>query len=701
MRYRLFYRLKVKLSVFIFLSLLLIGPARAEKINTDTKNRFRIAIFREEKFLPLGITDSLSPKWLFDNLSKDFSVLYLDSTKLSDKKYLNPENFDLLILPYGEAFPYEAFQNIKEYLFEGGGLLNIAGRPFWVPMVKIEDKWQRLDIENPYKEFLAPLGIKYYESAEDDNIGLIVTASLSFSPVQPTHGNVFPYRIPARDFYSLDSAPGVFVKSWRNPYIKESKDMPKKWCLIGARDEDQPLNPQNPEAEKALMQIMDYLSYPIIIYELESNLASYRQGEEVKIFLKVANSGRFKDGGIVEFEFVDKNKKVVYSKTKSIELSPGQRIGLSEQWKPEKFKSSFYKVRATLKKNSRVFDKEENGFVVFDEVVLRDGPTIRIEDKGFIINGNKFPILGTNYYESKLGELVWVRPNLLRIREDFRAMKDMGINFVRIHYHHSKWFRDYFSNVVKEDLDPYLEIVDTTALPSERSLRILDAIIQLTQEQGLIFCMDIFSLVPEEMGDPIGWLGLRERIVDKEKILVQKKFVELLARRYKDVPGIVWDLWNEPRLDEEDYELLREWAKETKAVFGKNGDNHLVTIGGDISLELLDVLDYGCIHTYEPGEFDSMQDLSKPIIFNEVWNPAGGNLEEETRQAEELRKDFNDFLDSGFAGFIPWQWTRQARLWNNTSEPERWDDELGLCVREDGALKPAGKAYGTLIKSTK
>ncbi|MBU0649526.1 cellulase family glycosylhydrolase, partial [Patescibacteria group bacterium] len=405
--------------------------------------------------------------------------------------------------------------------------------------------------------------------------------------------------------------------------------------------------------------------------------------------------------GAVEFEFIDKDNKIVYKAIKSIEIDPGQEVGVSEQWKPERFEGGFYRIKATLKKDGVVFDIEENGFVVFDGPALENGPGIYIQDKGFIIKGNKSFILGANYYESKLGELAWLRPNLLRIREDFMTMKDMGINFVRMHYHHSKWFRDYFTEIVKEGLDPYLQVADTMAIPSERSLRILDAIIQLAQEQDLVFCMDIFSLVPEEMGDPIGWLGLRERIVDEGKLKFQKEFVGLLAGRYKEVPGIVWDLWNEPRLDKSDYGLLKDWAEEIKKTFRENGDTHLVTIGGDVSLDLLDILDYGCVHTYEPGKFDSTQDLSKPVIFNEVWNPAGYSLEEEIRQAEELKKDFNAFLETGFAGFCPWQWTRQARLWNNASEPEKWDDDLGVCVREDGSLKPAAEAYHELIEKLK
>lgn len=697
-----FFRLKLyKLILFIFLSFVLGNCAYLEAQVSSTERQFKIAIFREESFPSIECPSSYMPEWLHSNLSEKFPVTYLDSVELSDRKCLNLDNFDLLIMPYGEAFPYNAFQNIKQYLFEGGGLLNIAGRPFWAPMDKIDGGWKRHDIADPYKEFLSPLGIKYYQSSENDNIGLNVTTSLGFNPVQPTHGNVFPYRIPARDFYSLDKFPIVFVKSWRNPYIKESKNIPGKWCLIGTPGEDNPLNSQDSSAKKVLTEIAEHLSYPVIIYGLEPDFAGYYQGEKVRISSKILNNGRSKEAAIIEFKILDQEDKVVYKKDKFIKLGPGQKITLRETWQPEAFHGTFYKISASLKSNDIVFDKEENGFVVIDKGVQKNWPSIKIEEKGFIINGERSLILGVNYYESKLGELMWVRPNILKIREDFKAMRGLGINFVRIHYHHSKWFRDYFSQVVKEKIDPYFQVTDATALPSKRSLRILDAIIQLSQEQGLIFCMDIFSLVPQEMGNPIGWLGLKERIVDENKITTQKKFIDLLAMRYKDVPGITWDLWNEPSLDKNDIGLLKNWAREIKEVFRERGDNHLITIGDDLSLHLLDILDYACVHTYEPAEFTFIKDLDKPFIFQEVWNEAGCSLNDEIKQKEELIKDFKAFLETQAAGFVPWQWTRQARLWDNASDSEKWDNDLGLYVREDGSLKPTAEIYYSLINSAK
>lgn len=110
-----------RIILFIFLLVLSGDYTCAEEPDNSVKSQFRIAIFREQGFPSSGTPILLTSEWLHDNLSKNFSVTYLDISKLSDKRYLNLDNVDLLILPYGEAFPYKAFSQIKEYIFNGGG----------------------------------------------------------------------------------------------------------------------------------------------------------------------------------------------------------------------------------------------------------------------------------------------------------------------------------------------------------------------------------------------------------------------------------------------------------------------------------------------------------------------------------------------------------------------------------------------------
>jgi Glycosyl hydrolases family 2 len=666
---------------------------------------FIIAVFKEEGFPSEGTPKKLTPQWIYNALKDSYRVRYIDSVDLSQSNLLNPRDIDLLILPYGETFPYQAFPAIKSYIMNGGGLMTIAGKPFWRALRKNEDKWQDVDIFDPYQMFLAPLGIKYYDLEDGGSTGLCVTTSRQESPIIPSRGNVFPYRVPVRDFMPLPDTAGkifsVLVKSWKNPYASDIKDIPKKWCLIGAKGEDHPLNPDSPQAAILLKGLVEKLAYPLVISEVKTDLAAYRDKESVKISAMLTNCGKRNAKFKVEITILDKVGKVVFRQARRIVLGKREKVIIQETWKPKRFKSNFYTLRITGKELGQVLDIAENGFVVIDKNLLSGGPLFQADKGGFYINGKKKLIFGINYYESKTGELMWLRPNILRVREDFEAMAALGIDFVRIHYHHSKWFRDYFSDVLKEQLDPYFQGADDTALPSEGSWRILDAIIQMAQEYQIVFCMDIFSLVPKEMGDPEGWLSFRERIVDRQKVNIQKEFLALLADRYKDVPGISWDLWNEPRLDKTDIGLLRDWVGELSGVLRAHGDTHPITVGDEMSLEMTEVLDYVCVHTDFTGEFFIPLGIDKPVFFQEIWNDAGSSFLEQTKQAEKMKNDLDSWAKTETAGFAPWQWTRQARLWNNQSEPEQWDDELGVCVNDDGTRKPAGDVYFEFIEQYK
>ncbi len=714
------------LSVFVCLFFTLLS---GQEVRGELKNNYHIVIFKEEGFPATDLPKGLSAEWLKENLQAEgYGVSYFDTSQLLNNSLFNSNEVDLLVLPYGETFPIAAFNAIKDYLEGGGGLFTVAGRPFWLPMKKSNDKWEMVDAK-PYEDFLAKLGIKYYQSEiapsssefnkelfkepfgkqlfTKADIGVTVTTSDKSVKMAPTHGNVFPYRIPCRDsmpiIKSLDKSgevltyPAILVKSWKNPYKRENK-VPNKWSLIAIKGESHPLNPKYPYAKKVLENLMGYLSSKIVLHSLETNYACYYQGEAVRFKVRALNYGTEDKALQINFIVKDSKNRIVYRTVKKVDLLAGTETAMRDVWKPKNFLDDFYTLEVMIKDKGKFIDKEKTGFVVWNNKILKEEKSLRINGGNFFTGNRKIFLSGINYYESKLGELMWLHPNMLSIKEDFEKMQKMGINFIRIHYHHSKWFRDYLTQVAKLPLGPYDDISDNSALPSQRSLRILDAFIQLAQRYDLIFSMDLFSLVPEEMGNPRGWLGLTERIIDPHKVALQKEFAEILAKRYKDVPGITWDLWNEPRLEKiEDVNKLKDWAVQLMRVFRENGDNHPITIGDDLSLKLIDILDYASVHTYEPAKFIPPISLNKPFIFQEVWNDVGCSLEEETKQEKKLKKDFYSALEKGASGFAPWQWTRQARLWNDTNEAEKWDDELGVCVHDDGTLKIAGRAYSSLI----
>jgi hypothetical protein len=60
---------------------------------------------------------------------------------------------DLLVLPYGSAFPADAWETIQHHL-EKGNLIVLGGRPFFVPVYRDSTGWRFGSPQNTYARYL-------------------------------------------------------------------------------------------------------------------------------------------------------------------------------------------------------------------------------------------------------------------------------------------------------------------------------------------------------------------------------------------------------------------------------------------------------------------------------------------------------------------------------------------------------------------
>ncbi len=65
----------------------------------------------------------------------------IDARQASDPKQLNARRYAVLVMPYGNAFPLPAFDNLRA--FHRGGCLVLNGVPFCHPCERVEDKGKR------------------------------------------------------------------------------------------------------------------------------------------------------------------------------------------------------------------------------------------------------------------------------------------------------------------------------------------------------------------------------------------------------------------------------------------------------------------------------------------------------------------------------------------------------------------------------
>jgi hypothetical protein len=81
-----------------------------------------------------------------------FDVSYLSERELIQQ--LRVDRCDLLITPYGSAFPKRAWPAMLAFLRDGGNLLNLGGVPFAVPVMRAGSQWRAENRQTAYHKRL-------------------------------------------------------------------------------------------------------------------------------------------------------------------------------------------------------------------------------------------------------------------------------------------------------------------------------------------------------------------------------------------------------------------------------------------------------------------------------------------------------------------------------------------------------------------
>jgi hypothetical protein len=657
-------------------------------------------------------------------------VVPLNKEEVRSFSILFRGHLDVLVYPYGPLYPMDAFpfytgDAVTGFLRRGGAVLTTGGVPFGKPVNNdgkspIEGAPDPLSLNSDiYRRWVAPLGYKYYVhpfrppitgvdrrflpgvplqlDLPGAPLGIIVNNS-SHEPVpKPYHGNVFPERYPARSVTPLFWGADGYGKTLatNGVLVQDFEDGSRRIHLTHSID-PHPLTPGTAFFQPLMENLFSLLANRIFVKDVETNYACYRDGESVTARAEFISFESVEISADIVAE-IRNGDIIVDAHRETVRFPPGKSSSKEWKWTPGLFEADEYIVSVSVIRNGQTVSRGENGFVVWKEATARQGPTLSAAGAYFKKGDGESFLAGTNYYESTRGEIMWFRPDVSRICVDLRTMRECGIGYIRPHYHHLKWFKDYleFQHV---QLPPYFKNLEAVAspMPDEHTWRMLDVFIYLCQKHHIIYGGDLFTLVPEEMGDPRGWFPLIEAVVSPDKRNASKRFFHAVNERYKDVPGIAWDLWNEPEVP---LPLLKQWTDGLKQTLSDLSLQRLITVGGGSGENLGDSVDYLGLHI-PFGQIRNVANLSeKPSMAQEVYLDHREDLTSELEQAENMREGMLAAVRVGLAGFAPWSWTRQMRLWQDSYEHdpdfrmESWDDRLGAQAHDDGTLKPAGQVF--------
>jgi hypothetical protein len=445
----------------------------------------------------------------------------------------------LLVLPYGSAFPEEAWPAIYAYLQRGGNLLAVGGRPFSRAAYRECDAgnaclwklryprnaWAKALFINDYTETPGPRGLS---ALGNDDLPEVTPPSLSWKRAwSPT------VRMSAEGLYSrigtagtidmrLDAlvwfqdgdshklaAPVIELDHIKNNFVGG------RWVMVLA-DLERPLAPADLSrlAQRALEGAREIVVQPATALFLPGETPSF----EVRV-------NRFASKpAALRLELTDSAESGSPT-TQSFPLDIAQYPFLSSVQMPPPSQSGLHTVTARFLDGDTLIAQYRTGYWVRDQKLMQSGPVVALDKNFFLIDGKPLPIVGTTYMASDVQRQYLMQPNPFVWDRDFAQMHDNGINMIRT----GLWTA--WDQVMKEP-----------GVVQESALRNLEAFFMTARRYNIPVQFTFFAFIPDNFGGANPYL-------DPEAVRRQQNYITAVVARFKDVPWLMWDLINEPSFD--------------------------------------------------------------------------------------------------------------------------------------------------------
>jgi len=179
-------------------------------------------------------------------------------------------------------------------------------------------------------------------------------------------------------------------------------------------------------------------------------------------------------------------------------------------------------VEATLLRDGKPLRIYRSGFWMRDWDYLLSGPKLTVGSDYFQLDGKPLPVVGTTYMSSDVARLYLSKPNAYVWDQDMAQIHGEGLNMIRS----GLW----------TGWDP---LIGPDGAMTEDALRAIEAFLMCARHNHLPVQFNLFAFLPENLGgvnpylDPVAWQA-------------QSAYVTSIARRFHAIPFLAWDLINEP-----------------------------------------------------------------------------------------------------------------------------------------------------------
>ncbi|NLC56783.1 MAG: hypothetical protein GX774_08115 [Armatimonadetes bacterium] len=302
--------------------------------------------------------------------------------------------------------------------------------------------------------------------------------------------------LDAQDRYGRSRGPaGGLIRHYGGTYARSS------WAYFGVTNQDLFAADAFP-GPAGLVALVTDLVRDTYLARVLPEPACVRPGEEATLKATVFNGGRQERRVRVAFSFFAEGKRrAAHTAVVTTEAAPGQSTEAAVRWQPPADGSDYYRVVCRLSEGGRTIDELESGLVVWNPAVVARGPRLSLRDNYLHFGETPRFLFGTDdwgyvFFEDRETPAQW--------RFDAAQRRDFGVQ-------------------IYENLQ-----LGMPATPEAREafFRKCDGVVQLAQKYGQVYFAGLL-------------IGANVAASDEE-LARQTAWCAEFARRYRDVPGLIY-----------------------------------------------------------------------------------------------------------------------------------------------------------------
>jgi hypothetical protein len=481
-------------------------------------------VFQENGF-PVADSIPVSDAALMRGFSAARTV---DAAQLSEA--LGDAGTELLVLPYGSAYPEAAWPAILRYLERGGNLIVLGGKPFTRAAYRTAQGWQlrpesvaaslELYIAD-YQQTPGSAGLSFETNPDVPPTLPAFAWKRAFSPViRLSAAPMLPNELGSTGSEDAElttlawgtremhrrAAPALLVDHTQHRFVGG------RWIFLACEPE------ANAFADPQLLSRLQTLALRRQDrFTFRPRLPLFAAGEALEFHFELAAQAKPQPGDTLEIAYRAEaggeagNLTVNADAATSVVLPPAAAEG-----------QGLHTVAATLVRAGQPLWTYRSGFWMRDLAYLNAGPKLTVGRDYFALDGKPLPVVGTTYMGSDVDRLYLAKPNVYVWDRDMAQIHGAGMKMIRSGIW-SGW-----SLLTRPD-----------GSFTEEALRSIEALLMTARHNQLAVQFNLFAFLPDSLGGENAYL-------DPAAQSLQEHYVRSVSERFHAVPFLAWDLINEP-----------------------------------------------------------------------------------------------------------------------------------------------------------